>query len=267
VDTAAAELLYREGITALSALVLGSMRMLGLTFTFPLFTWTRITGPLRMAFALAVSLPVTFGVHGSLSQGGDPGTTLLVALMLKEFVLGAAIGLALAVPFWGAQAAGDVIELYRGASAANLVDPLNASETSVLGSVLIQFTLALFVVSGGLLTLIGTVFETYRAWPSTSLAPGFGLEAASAVGTLVLGLLRIGLILAGPMLLAMLLADLGLMLLARGAQQFPLFDLSVTAKNLAVLMLAPAYALFFQAYLTDEWSRAVGVLKALMGLP
>jgi type III secretion protein T len=266
-ETAAADLVLERFGHGLSALVLGSMRVLGIAFVFPLFTWTRLTGPIRLVFAFAVSLPVSAMVHADLGRAGELAPATLAVLIGKEFMLGAAIGMVLAIPFWGAQAAGDVVDLYRGASAANLHDPMNATEVSVLGTLLIQLTLALFVVSGGLTTTLGAVFDTFRAWPVTQIAPPFTLDAVAAAGSLVGALVRVGVTIAGPLLLAMLLADVALVLIARGARQFPVFDLSVTAKNLVLIVLAPIYALFFGSYMAGEWGTATRLLRGLMGLP
>jgi len=58
-----------------------------------------------------------------------------------------------------------------------------------------------------------------------------------------------------------------LVLIARGARQFPVFDLSVTAKNLVLIVLAPIYALFFGSYMAGEWGTATRLLRGLMGFP
>jgi type III secretion protein SpaR/YscT/HrcT len=245
----------------LGAVTLGSMRVFGLTFVFPLFSWTRLTGVLRMVFALGVSLPVSLAARHTLAV---PDWPMLLVLAAKEFAVGAFLGLLLAVPFWGLQAAGDVVDAYRGASAANLQDPMNAAEQTVLGALLVQLGLALFVVSGGLLALLGVVHESYAAWPLARLAPPFDLALGRLVGAVLGALVRVAITVAFPLLMVLLLVDLALVFLARSARQFPAFDLSVTLKNLAFLLMLPACAAFLATWFRGEWEAAVAVLRIVL---
>jgi type III secretion protein T len=243
-----------------------SMRALGLAYIFPLFSWTRIGGPIRLAFAVAVSLPITLGNLDRSAGLVDASMFLTIGLLFKEFLIGALTGLFLGVPFWGAQAAGDSIELFRGASAANLHDPMNAVETTIFGALTTQLALGLFVTAGGFFALLRALFETFSVWPPFAPFPNLTLESASAASSIVTNLLWIGVIVCVPLFIIMLIADLTMMFVGRGSR-LPMFDLSVKLKNLAIVLLAPIYVTFFWSYVERDWGDAITVFRRFLGLP
>jgi len=252
--------------TASTILVVCSMRALGFAYIFPLFSWTRIAGPVRLVFALGVSLPLAAPQFAQ-SAMIDALTPLAIgALIVKELLLGMVTGLFLAIPFWGAQAAGDIIDLFRGASAADLADPVNASQASILGTINIQLALGLFVTAGGFTAALGALYQTFALWPVFGAVPLASGASLSALMGIVDALLWIGLVLAAPLLIAMLLADLMLVFVTRSSRNFQVYHLSITFKNLVMIALAPVYATFFSSYVGSDWSQASIVFERFMGL-
>jgi type III secretion protein T len=176
---------------------------------------------------------------------GDPLPTLrLVSLIFKEGFVGLMIGILYGIPFWGAEAAGDTIDLQRGAASALLVDPSSAAQSSVTGTLLTLLLIMLFVLADGFHIVLGGLYDSYRIWRVRDFLPAFDREAAFLFLALLDRVMRIALLIAGPLIIAMFLGDLTLALIARFAPQLNVFDIGLSVKSLVLALLLPIYVLF-----------------------
>lgn len=246
-----------------AAIVLGAARALGLLSIFPLFSLFSVLGILRIGLAIGLSAPAVSHTYGMLLSG-NTGWLELAALSIKEFALGGLIGLGLGIPFWAAQTAGDITDVYRGANAANLFDQVNALETTPLGSILIVIALAIFVVSGGLVDLIAIFYRSFELWPVLALTPGLEADMLVIVAEIFATLFRTGVLVAAPFVVVMGAVELSLGFIGRSARQFPLNDNVTAFKNLAVAAVLVVYALFAASYFNKIWVKGFGEVKAVL---
>ncbi|NJR13040.1 MAG: hypothetical protein HC779_00320, partial [Phyllobacteriaceae bacterium] len=212
------------------ALILGTARFLGIFVVFPLFTMAGITGLYAYVFAAAFGAPFVVDIYGMLIGNKIAFGLPFIFLSLKEFGIGFLLGVGLAMPFWAIQAAGDVIDHTRGASMGNTVDPINSSETTTMGALLLVVSLFYFAATGGLLRLIELVHDSYRVWPLLEPLPDFGTALFVQTGALLTEIGRNALIVGAPILLAMAAIDITLMMMGRMAGQLQIFDLGNTFK-------------------------------------
>ncbi len=225
--------------------LVGSARFMGLAIFFPLFSWIQLRGILKNVVLVALSVPNIAYIYFSLGNGATPGVFVAVPLILKETAIGAVLGMLLGLPFWAAQTAGDVTDSFRGASASNLTDPVNANEASVSGTFFMLYTLTMFMMIGGLHMLIDILMQTYAIWPSTQLSVTFNIEAFSALAEVAARSLLLALVLGGPLLIALALADITLVFAGRSGRSFPIFDLTNTFHNLIFIFVMPVFAMLF----------------------
>ena len=129
-------------------------RALGMIIVTPAFIRLGLTGLIRSGVAVAICIPVIPGVLNSMLMEGPMSSLLITGLLIKELLVGTIIGIAFGIPFWGAEVAGDLVDLQRGSTSAQLIDPLQASETSIAGTLFVFALLALFFMSGGFLLLV-----------------------------------------------------------------------------------------------------------------
>jgi len=133
--------------TYLIAAGLALSRIVGVMAVLPTFTRLGVTGLLRNGIALAVTIPMVPVIAATL--GTEPLTFgKIAALGFKEITVGVVIGLVLGVPFWAAEAAGDILDLQRGSSLATVIDPSSTTEASITGTFLGLVIVALYYVSG-----------------------------------------------------------------------------------------------------------------------
>lgn len=253
----------------LSALALASARMLGLLLILPLSTRLGLTGLLRGGVALALALPVAPALLPLLLASPVGGARLLL-LGTKEAFVGLVLGILFAVPFWTAEAAGELIDQQRGSTGAVLPDPSQDAQTGITGTLLVLTLITIFFLNDGMRMLVDAVYDSYRVWPALEAAPRLaglataggvtagGVTAGGGAGNAALLMLGVfdrvlasGFLLASPLLVAMLLVELALALVSRFAPQLNVFDLAMSLKGLVHVVGLPLYAVFLIGYLRD----------------
>lgn len=247
------------------ALTLATVRMAGLLQTFPLFTTIGLRGQIRAVIAIALAVPIVPLIHDELLKEELAVYGLLI-IAAKEFLIGILIGTLVSLPFWGVQAAGDLIDSDRGASAANLADPVNANENSLTGTILLYASLAVFVMMGGLKVVFGIVYDSYSVLPVLQMLPEPGPELPVDVGRMVAKMFIIGVVVSGPIMICLIVIDISLVFATRMAQQIPANDFANLIKNLCVAAFLPLYSMFLSQYLVSDWASMMGFLRGFLGL-
>lgn len=245
------------------SVLLPSARIFGIFLVFPLFSWTGLAGPLRAMLSLAFALPVAFTVYPELLPAQGLGLPYIL-LVMKELALGIGLGLLLAVPFWAAKSAGDVIDIYRGASQSNLFDPLNAAESTESGTFLLLATLALFVAAGGVTLVMDVAYGSYQVWKPMDIGPAMSVDAFQALLKILTEIFRKAVILAAPMLVCLAISEIVLLFISLGWKHYNVMDLNIIAKNVVLLFLMPVYVLFLMSYLGTNWNDALGLARELI---
>jgi type III secretion protein T len=226
-------------------------RMTGVIMVMPAFTRVGATGMLRPAIALALALPLMPALVQAIT-GAQLTAMMIVVLLLKEMIVGVVIGIVLGVPFWAAEAAGDVLDLQRGSTAASLIDPLAMTEESITGTLFGLAMVALYFASGGLPLTLRTIYDSYALWPAPALLPIFGASAPQLFVGLLDTIITMGLVLVAPIVVCLLLADLVLALVSRASPHLNVFALVLSVKNLAFAVLLVLYCAFLIDYMGGD---------------
>jgi type III secretion protein T len=242
-------------------LALGLSRSFALMAVLPIFTRLGISGLIRNAVALALALPLMPYLASEVGRMGEVTILLVGALLVKEAMIGALLGLVFGVPFWAAESAGNLIEFQRGSTAAFLVDPAPTEDPTITATLFVLLSIMLFYGVAGPTVLVQGLYLSYTVWPVTAFLPA--LTEASIAGLLGLldSILRLGLLLSGPILIVLLLVDFVLGFINRSAQQLNIFDLSFAFKGIAFAVLMPLYI----GFLIGHLDAAVGDLGGALG--
>jgi type III secretion protein T len=251
VDFAALHLPFERFQEYITAMAFAIARMTGLVVIMPAFTRMGLTGLLQGAIAFALGLPLVPLIMAALA-GENLTVTLMGALLFKELAIGLMIGLVLGVPIWAAEAAGDMLDLQRGATSSSLFDPSSIGEDSISGTLLAIVMVALFFGSGGLPLTLRTVYESYGIWPAGNAFPTLGPAAGEFFVALLDRVMTMGVMLVAPIIVFMLLSDLLLALVSRSAPNFNIFALSLNLKNLVFTFLLVVYGAFLINYMGSD---------------
>lgn len=189
--------------------------------------------PNRVRVPLGLLLAVLLVPWAPLEADVEPlGLFGFGAALVREFVLGWAIGFVAALTFGAVQTAGEYVSTGGGFAAGRVINPAFDNASTALDQLfLILASLIFMSLNGHHLVLLG-IAGTFRALPVAGPLPMFSLERLL---TLSQSLLTAGLMLALPVLAASLMADLTLGLLARVAPQIQVFFLEAPLKVVIVL--------------------------------
>ncbi|WP_434456609.1 type III secretion system export apparatus subunit SctT [Stutzerimonas urumqiensis] len=248
----------------LGAFGLAVARALGLIMVTPAFNRLGLTGFLRSAVAVVVAMPVAPPAFVALSGLEAPSALMLSGLILKEVVIGVAIGLLFGIPFWAAEVAGELIDLQRGSTMAQLLDPLGTGEASVTSTFLAVALIALFFATGGFTAMLDGFYASYALWPADAFVPVQVEATALQILHVLDRLMAIGVLMIAPLVIALLVADLLLAYLSRMAPQLHVFDLSLPVKNLLFAFLLTLYTAFLVPFMLDELGRLHAVFEGFL---
>jgi type III secretion protein T len=225
-------------------------RMLAMMVVFPVFDRLGVTGFIRNSIAVVISIPLIPMIAAHL-EGEQLSFGLIVALILKEVVVGLVVGVVLAVPLYAAEAAGDILDLQRGSSAASLSDPLGSSQSAITGTLLALIVIALYFASGCFDLTLRAIYDSYGIWPVRRFTPLLSREAGGLLLSLLDTIVSTGLMLIGPVVVCLLLVDLLFALIARAAPSLQPFYLSMSVKNLVFSLVLVLYSAFLVGYMKN----------------
>ena len=259
--TTATTALLSSAYPILVAAAIAAARALGVVMLTPAFTRLGLTGLLRSSVALVVALPVLPIVLDAV-QTTPLSSGIIAGLLIKEMVIGAIVGIAFGIPFWAAEAAGDLVDLQRGSTASQLLDPLALAESNITSTLLTVTLLALFFLTGGFSLLLRGLYDSYTLWPATSFAPILAADSIAPLLRVLDRIVQISVLMVAPVVIGLLLADVALGFLSRLTPQFFVFDLSLSVKNLLFTFLMVMYAIFLVPVMLSE----IGALRGAYDL-
>jgi len=213
----------------------------------------------RLIFTLALSGALSALLPTPPAAGVDAATVLTV---VREFAVGLAIGTVLRLAFEAGQFAGELVSQGMGLSFATMADPLSGASSPVLSQWFYLVFGLLFFAFDAHLALVRLLLDSYHALPLGAPIPDMQ-QFLSVVPTFFSAALQAGLLLALPVIVAMLAVNLAFGVLARAAPQLNPVQLGLPVAllvGLVLLMLlaremqGPVERLFDQAF---EAARAV----------
>lgn len=219
-------------------LVIVQARLMPLFLMLPLMNRSMVPRTISLGLVAGLGLLVvpTLPAVDQLPVGAP-----LLWLLLKEAVVGLVLGFLAAIPFWVFDVMGFVIDNQRGASMAATVNPLTGHDSSPLGMLFSFAFLTFFFVAGGFQVLLSMVYESYRLWPPLSFWPQPTDDLAQLLMSQINRLMLLGLLLAAPAMVAMLLSEVGLALVSRFAPQLQVFFLAMPVKSGVALFVLIIY--------------------------
>lgn len=256
---------YAEAKAFISGLALTQPRILAMFIVVPLFNTQLVPGLLRFAIASAFGLIMVPVVAADVAAAQLSGMAL-VLIILKEAFVGFFIGYLIAIPFWIFEAVGFLVDNQRGASIAATLNPMTGNDSSPLGILFNQAFIVFFMLAGGFMLMLGTLYDSFQLWSVTQWAPTFHAEAIPVVLSQLDRLVRMAMLLAAPALVAMFLAELGLALVSRFAPQLQVFFMAMPIKSALAMLVLMLYAASMFDYGADELESIGRILPFLRGL-
>ena len=226
-----------------------------------------VPGFVRAIFLLSL---VPFAVGAAESAIADPDALAqytgiyLSAMLVKEVIFGIAVGFVIGLPLRILALSGDVIDNQRGAAIAESFNPSSGDQSALLGQFLSQVAFAYFIVNGGFQFLLNVVFASYLVLPVDGML-SLGAISEDLVYSLLTDFLRLFIVLAMPIMLAMFIAEMGLALSSRFAQAINVYTLAQPVKS-GVAIVVVFYMLGDIIVKTHEYMDELGLKLFDVGL-
>ena len=191
----------------------------------------------------------------------------LVALLFKEVLFGAAMGLVTALPFAALEMSGRLVDTARGANLAEVLDPHSGQRTSPLGELHLLLGVAVFLLIGGHHAFLRTVAESFAAFPVTAFpeaSPASVGAFAEAVAGLGAAALATAVGLAGPAIVAIVASEIALGILNRAAPQMAVYFIGMPLRAAAGLAAATLTVALLLPALRAHAAQALHALSVLL---
>ena len=201
-----------------------SLRISGFVLVAPIASEMAIPSRVKIVLTLALAFLVApfAAVPAELSIFSGAG---LVAAV-QELLIGVAIGMVMQLAFDGLTFAGQTISMSMGLGFSTLVDPQHGANVPVLGQIITIMGTLSYLVMNGHLVLLGALAASFQTLPigMAHVDKDFLLTVATAGARIF----ETGLLVALPAMIALLIVNMALGVVARAAPQLNLFGIGFT---------------------------------------
>lgn len=214
-------------------------RILALLVSAPPFNNDGLSTQVRLMLGLTIAIAITPVLPKIPAM--DPASGMGLLLLAQQMIIGLAMGFALRLVFSAIDMAGTMISNQMGLGFATAYDPQSASQTSVISEFLGMLALLVFIAINGHLMIIATLVRSFTVLPiGGSLLAGSWLNMAHAGGVIFSS----GVLLALPLVVALLITNMALAVLGRVAPQLNLMAIGfpiTIALGFAALLVSLSY--------------------------
>lgn len=236
-DPLQAAIVGTQSFLQLAALV--AARIVPIVQLVPFLGGASVPQPVKMGLTFTLTILLMPILVSSVEVA--PTGYLFAVCLVKEVAIGLTLGFVGALVFESVRIAGQLIDQMRGQTMSTVMVPQLKQRTAVTANFMYQFATVLFLVVGGHLLFLRAILESYKtlgpyAFPEMESFPMLLDWLARLVGDAIL----LGVMLALPVIVSILLLDLLLGLLNKAAPQINVFFLGMPMKSMlgiAVLCL------------------------------
>lgn len=231
------------GTASLLALLLVSTRILAWSVIAPPMATGGLPLPVKTVVSVGLALVL---VPAARAHVPAAEVAPVAGSLLEQVVIGAGLGMLTRMLFAAVESAGSLIDVSGGFALATAYDPLETTSTSIFGRFYGVLCTTLIFATDAHLMIFQGFLRTFSAIPlDASIAlNSLGNQLMSAVSELFVDALQI----AGPLIVVLFIADLGLGVLNRIAPQLNAFSMSFPVKiGLTLLLVGLGLVLLPQA--------------------
>lgn len=225
-------------LSTIEVIMLAGVRIAAFLVIAPPFASRAVPGRVKAMLALGLGLAVSPRAGSAPGAGGsiEAGTASFLGDLVMQVLIGGALGFLVALAFAAVQAAGSLIDLFGGFQLAAAFDPANMTNGAQFSRLYQMTAVVLLVASDAHQLVIGGLLRTFEALPlGTGLdLAKMGVAATEGLTQMFLAALQI----AGPLIVVLFLADVGLGLLTRVAPALNAFALGFPLKILLTITLS-----------------------------
>lgn len=208
----------------IAAFIYPLARILAVIASAPFWSSTAIPRRMRLVLGLAIAIALTPTLPPM--PAVTPTSGLGMWILVQQMLIGLGMGFAMRIIYSAVDIAGEFIGLQMGLGFATFYDPLSSSQTPVISEFIDLLALLLFLSLNGHLLYVATLAQSFTAIPVSTTPLGMG----SWLNLAELGskMFAAGLLLALPIIVALMITNLALAVLTRAAPQLNIFSVGFT---------------------------------------
>lgn len=247
----------------LMALSLCASRVLTFIISSPFFNSKSMSRVVRTGVVMAFSILITPSIFVELQANPEIKDDYL-ALIVKELLLGLVLGGLVWMPIRGLEFAGILLDTQRGSTMAQDYNvTFGSAQVTPTAILLSQLFSGFFFSTGGLLIVMQVVFQSTLIWPPTESLPELNGEVAYLysmfAGTLIFGAVVFALPISG----FMLLADIGIAFIAKGAPTLNALTFGMPVKSGILLIMLFFYIGIAFPNIMDTFTNSLAFMEIL----
>lgn len=224
---------YAQLNTWLTAFLWPFVRILAFVATAPVVGNAAVPARVKVGLGAFITLIVA-PVLGAMPQD-TVFSAAGIWILVNQFLIGVSLGFAMQLIFSTIEMAGGIMGLSMGLGFATFFDPHSTGASEVLSRYLNAIALLAFLAFDGHLQVFNALIATFQAMPvSANVLGAPGWRALAGWGSMVFSA---GLLLALPVVAALLIANLSLGILNRAAPQIGIFQIGFAVTLLVGLLL------------------------------
>jgi len=246
----------------LPAFVLVLARISGLMLATPFFSGAAI--PRRIKVTLAVAM--TLAVFPMLISYVPPGLTLgsAVSGLIGELAIGLFVGIGITLIFMGIQIGANLVGQQSGMRLGNVFNPLSESSGSLLAQLYFFVAMMVFLSVGGHRAVVRALLESFVT------VPLMGFQVNENLLELVVSMcglsFSIAIRVAGPAILALMLAFMTLGFISRTVPQINILTVGFPVKLAVALLILAMTTMSLEPLLMDALSLCLDGIRSGLGL-
>lgn len=232
-------------------------RLLGFLIVIPFFGSMNIPLTARVAFAVVMAAVITPFVMSDIGESVgrevyQKHEFTYVFLLVTQVLVGLMLGFVGAFVFYAIESAGRIIDTQRGSNMTDIIAPQSGERTSPTGQWLMMFALMVLLLSGLHLPMLEGLIQSFSVFPPTVGLEWLGDPIQGGADPKMTGTIKefawlsgssleLTMKIAAPAMLTLMLTDVLLGIVNRGAPQVNVFALSQVVKGpigIAALMVA-----------------------------
>ena len=216
---------------AVGTTMLAGVRIAAFLVVAPPFAGKAVPGQVKVLLAIGLALAVS----PRLGDTTTTGTAVFLLDLVLQGVVGAALGFLVWLVFSAVESAGSLIDLFGGFQMSTAFDPMSMTNGATFQRLYQGLAVALLAVSGAYQVVIAGLVRSFDALPLGTEPDVAALAQTAGEGLtqMVVAALQI----AGPLLVVLFLADVGLGLLTRVAPALNAFAMGFPLKVLLTISL------------------------------
>lgn len=246
----------------LAAYLYPFVRILGLLATEPVLGNRSVPAQVKVGLAIAITVVLVPSLPPP--PAVEPASGIGLLILGQQLLIGIALGFVMRIVFDAVEMAGQMIGLQMGLGFATFFDPQTAGQVPVVGQFLGITVLLVFLAINGHALVLSVLAESFRLLPVGQIglgAGGFGFLASWGAQ-----IFAIGLVLALPVIAALLVANAAFGLLTRAAPQINIFSVgfpfTLLAGFVALYLSMPHFMPVFDRLFASGIEAMVMVLRA-----